>query len=844
MLIFCQHSYSCRTQTSPTSLVPSSTIPRAKPPSRSLSTTLAASDHEAEILAPPPIRTIFNRQRSGSTPSLIQVVRDAHDDRTYNITVDPSREGSEASTPSTGGDVMQTFPETPSAASPVFTPAGVSSPGMAPEVPMSTSLPQRSDVIQPSLAQQVLLTRAATSVHGARPNSRQSLARMNRAVERSHSLTLKTLTVVEEPYGDEDGNMTDTTGSSESIDMSTVGILNPVDDGETQAARLAITPVIPTDETAAVQAILQSPVGQGTSLFQQTTATTAIDPGSPSVRSLSPEPSIRSESSMQSTDLPKSRTKGLPRIPPSPKILPPVPPQQGRPGTNLMFPAVSGLVPDVVNSSLTHRNKPEWSTPRHPDPAMFATSVVMPVMDPSEVQPQSHHQLVASPPLEHPQASTSPLYSLEYHSRSVSIGSPPPYHTVVMEDSTPSTSGLSPSTTGSSPNQNRFYSPHSASPNTVEFNRSDTVLPSGQSSPNHQARGPRARPSRPPLPAGPRRPNQTNTILTTLRCRGESISSTSSTVPSGGSRRQILGTMPSIKFQTTPIKWKGLTLDAAKWTFTSAQLQDIVSRAIRQSAEPSSIRLLRLETLDHEIPTEVERLETQRSDIKARYKTLARRRANLLEALTIHVDGSEEGASVALRLVEELKDVSASLDKLMEELHSTDEQLAQLSQLRLVHSSSALAMALRKLNSSFLKQFAETQVLRTEVEFLEAERDEAWKHAEELAIEYEALKGGKADSLNGENRFGRVLASRKSSIRASKAGLRPSSRRHSHRTSTSSNRAHGSYSPSSSRTPQMVEDIPPVPSILRRRPMHIQTDIPLRNSVVSLTSIVFFKSPR
>jgi hypothetical protein len=297
--------------------------------------------------------------------------------------------------------------------------------------------------------------------------------------------------------------------------------------------------------------------------------------------------------------------------------------------------------------------------------------------------------------------------------------------------------------------------------------------------------------------------------------------------------------MPSIKFQTPPIKWKGLTLDAAKWTFTSAQLQDIVSRAIRQSAEPSSIRLLRLETLDDEIPPEVERLEVQRTGIQSKYKTLARRRANLLEALAIHVDGSEEGTSVALRLVEDLKDVSASLDKLTEELHSTDEQFAQLSQLCLVHSSSALAMGLRKLNSSLLNQFAEAQVLRTQVESLEAERDEAWKHAEELAIEYEELRAGKADSLNTENRFGRVLASRKSSLRATKAGLRPSGRRHSHHSSISSNRAYGGHSPSSSRPPQLVEDIPPVPPIPRRRPMHIHTDIPMRSSVVSLTSIVF-----
>ena len=67
-------------------------------------------------------------------------------------------------------------------------------------------------------------------------------------------------------------------------------------------------------------------------------------------------------------------------------------------------------------------------------------------------------------------------------------------------------------------------------------------------------------------------------------------------------------------------------MEAAKWTFTSSQLQDIVSRAIRQSAEASSIRLLRLEILDNEIPEEKGRLEAQRTELLSRYKSWARRR--------------------------------------------------------------------------------------------------------------------------------------------------------------------------------------------------------------------------
>ena len=40
----------------------------------------------------------------------------------------------------------------------------------------------------------------------------------------------------------------------------------------------------------------------------------------------------------------------------------------------------------------------------------------------------------------------------------------------------------------------------------------------------------------------------------------------------------------SINFDVVPIPFKGLPLEAAQWTFSSPELQDIVSRAIRLSA--------------------------------------------------------------------------------------------------------------------------------------------------------------------------------------------------------------------------------------------------------------------
>src|SRR5271154_3028378 len=90
-------------------------------------------------------------------------------------------------------------------------------------------------------------------------------------------------------------------------------------------------------------------------------------------------------------------------------------------------------------------------------------------------------------------------------------------------------------------------------------------------------------------------------------------------------------------------------------------------------------------------------------------------------------------------MISDLVDVSSTLDSVTEDLHSTQVQLHQLQSMRDVHSASALAMALRKMNSSFLKQVTEIQTLRQKAEALEAERDEAWKHAEAVALDFDQL---------------------------------------------------------------------------------------------------------
>jgi hypothetical protein len=89
--------------------------------------------------------------------------------------------------------------------------------------------------------------------------------------------------------------------------------------------------------------------------------------------------------------------------------------------------------------------------------------------------------------------------------------------------------------------------------------------------------------------------------------------------------------------------------------------------------------------------------------------------------------------------VEELGDITQLAEEENDELYTVADQIAQLKRLRDVHSSSALAVSLRKLNTSFLRQATENQFLRERVAALEAERDIAWTQAEHVAQEFDDL---------------------------------------------------------------------------------------------------------
>lgn len=288
-------------------------------------------------------------------------------------------------------------------------------------------------------------------------------------------------------------------------------------------------------------------------------------------------------------------------------------------------------------------------------------------------------------------------------------------------------------------------------------------------------------------------------------------------------------------------------MEAAKWKFTSSELQSIVSRAIRQSAEPSSIRLLPVNTLDNELPHELERLEALQAELKTKYKLQVRRRNNLLTGLAAHADGGREINARSLRnLVDDLQDVSHTLDQVSEDLYFARDQAAQLVALEVTHAGSALAMALRKLNASYLKRSAQVQALQEQINALEAEREEAWSEAQRVAQDLDDLNDVLQDvhpgnsAISASRRSSRVLASRKSSIRVSKAGLRRSSSISGRRSRASmgsqfcaSGIPTGSLPSSAFQSDLVIPPVPPVPHVM---PLGINTkDLSARSSGEFLT---------
>lgn len=682
--------------------------------------------------------------------------------------VNPLSSPSSSSNSGDGSDYgQQTFPQTPDLFSPTYSnELGHDSPTAddVPQTPSSAFAFQYRNSGMPSITQQVLLTRAAS---GARHSRMGSITR-TRSVATAPTGNLHALT----PEND----------SQESFKRS-MHNASPLplvkDERETREGSLTSHPDA-SNSSLRSQHTLGGPSSSGRMLD-----VTLSRPSTPSEEKELPNLPISSAGSVDagmSAGLPtahvpsdENHSSRQPRTPLSPTIT------VAHSDVPLVVPPPPPLPPPLPPSSST------LSTAVQSQPATRVVTIPHP---PPVIPPPLPLQ---EPARRYP---TDPIGHDRGSNYSISLGSPPPYYTVVYEQPNSGT----PSTGSSGQEPDPRFAPRQSmsstftvdSPSTATARRRTTRAPIGPRGPSHHHR------------------------------ERSSISSVS--VPSS-SRRTFSAALPSPRFVTPAPRWRGYTLDAAKWTFTSSQLQAIVSHAIRQSSESSSIRLLRQETADVEVPMEIDRLEKRRTDVKTRYKLLARKRAELLDSLSVALS---DNAFLALRFVDDLKEVSGSMDKLAEELHSIDEQVSQLNTLVQVHSASALAMALRKLNASFLKEFANSRVLREQIHDLEADRDEAWKHAEDAASDLDNLRKQIARPSSPEDpnrRSSYISAVRKSSIRASKAGLRSS------RSSIISNHRLSSSTFSGAKSAFSIDDIPPVPRI-PRRPKDINTDLPTRSSMV------------
>lgn len=198
---------------------------------------------------------------------------------------------------------------------------------------------------------------------------------------------------------------------------------------------------------------------------------------------------------------------------------------------------------------------------------------------------------------------------------------------------------------------------------------------------------------------------------------------------------------PQIKFESVPIPFKGLSLEAAQWTFSSTELQEVVSRAIRLSSRESFIRVLPIETLDTDLTKEKDRLATLKMTTQAQYRFQVHRRTMLLQALNSSAVAIPPDPGAACSLVGQLSETTAACDRLMEELLRVADQQAQLAKVLDLHWASALAIALRKINKSYERRVAELRSVQEQVEVLEAELKDAWKEAEEIALEIDEIEG-------------------------------------------------------------------------------------------------------
>ncbi|KZV65054.1 hypothetical protein PENSPDRAFT_756842 [Peniophora sp. CONT] len=231
--------------------------------------------------------------------------------------------------------------------------------------------------------------------------------------------------------------------------------------------------------------------------------------------------------------------------------------------------------------------------------------------------------------------------------------------------------------------------------------------------------------------------------------------------------RPPLPPLPQIDLAPSPIPYKHLTLDAAQWTLSSADLQALVSAAIRESARERSIRLL-APNVQGEIDARLRALESEWDNAAAGWRFEGYRRGMLLSAIqslasslplpptstnTNTLSGAPQPQSSSTDDSSDTEALHALLGQLHAAMGRMDSHAGSLLAAaharagceRAVgtHKSSALAVALRKLNASYARRTKELGRERDRRLVAEGEVDEAWRVAEEVAAEVDRLRAEK-----------------------------------------------------------------------------------------------------
>lgn len=209
---------------------------------------------------------------------------------------------------------------------------------------------------------------------------------------------------------------------------------------------------------------------------------------------------------------------------------------------------------------------------------------------------------------------------------------------------------------------------------------------------------------------------------------------------------------PTVSFESLQIPWKGLPYEAAQWTFTSSELQEIVSRAIRLSAKESFIRLLSLQALDTDMVKEAERLEEERLAAQVKWRFEMNRRTMLMQALNSCASvfansGEGDKENVLGGLISQVATSIASCDSILASILHMSDQQAQISVVQHRHWASALGIALRKLNKAFERQGEEMKRALIRIQTLEDELEEAWREAEGMAAEIDEMEQSEEEEV-------------------------------------------------------------------------------------------------